>query len=202
MPPAPERDGFAAVPPIANTPTGNPPAATGSLPNGAVPSGELPSGDNLLALERQARQGGTSLSAADLDGLWWLERVWPRGRSQPSPVAGPLLRSLGASLRIEAITPADPAAPTGLRLTNSVALGPLRLRFQGPGRLQGKRPLLLFQFERLEILAGDRQLLSRSLPAPDPRRQPFFALIACGDDGTWLAARGRSGGLAVWRRRG
>jgi hypothetical protein len=170
------------------------------MPPAPEPFIELPSGDNLLALERQARQGGTGLSAADLDGHWWLERVWPRGRSQPSPLAGPLLRGLGASLRIEAITTADPGAPASLQLTNSVALGPLRLRFQGPGRLQGKRPLLLFQFDRLEILAGDRLLLSRSLPAPDPRRQPFFALIACGDGGAWLAARGRSGGLAVWRR--
>lgn len=202
MPPAPEGEGPAAVSPIANTPTGNPPAAFSPLPDGAVPSGELPSGDNLLALERQARQRGTSLSAADLEGLWWLERVWARGRSQPAPLAGPLLRSLGASLRIEAIPPATPGAPAALRLTNAVALGPLQLRFQGPGRLQGKRPLLLFQFERLALLAGDRLLLSRSLPAPDPRRQPFFALIARGDEGPWLAARGRSGGLAVWRRRG
>lgn len=160
----------------------------------------LPSGNDLLALERQARQGGTGLCPSDLDGPWWLERVWPRGRSQPSALAGPLLRSLSASLRIEAIAAAEPGSPASLRLTNSVALGPLQLRFQGPGRLQGKRPLLLFQFDRLEILAGDRLLLGRSLPPPDPRRQPFFALIACGPQRAWLAARGRSGGLAVWRR--
>lgn len=215
MPPAPERDGLATSPQTgspaaASTSTAKTPAVSGALPSGGKPSGELPSavlasgelpsGDTLLNLERQARQAGTGLSAADLDGLWMLERVWPRGRSQPSPLAGPLLRSLGASLRIEAIAPTASGAPASLCLTNSVALGPLRLRFQGPGRLQGKRPLLLFQFDRLELLAGDRLLLSRSLPAPDPRRQPFFALIACGPQRGWLAARGRSGGLAVWRR--
>jgi hypothetical protein len=89
-----------------------------------------------------------------------------------------------------------------LKLTNAVKLGPLELRFQGPGWLEGRRPLLRFQFDRLEIRAGQWLLLQRSLPAPDPRRGAFFALIASGAEGRWLAARGRSGGLAVWRREG
>jgi hypothetical protein len=87
-----------------------------------------------------------------------------------------------------------------LKLTNAVRLGPLELRFQGPGWLEGQRPLLRFQFDRLEIRAGQWLLLQRSLPAADPRRGAFFALIATGVDRRWLAARGRSGGLAVWRR--
>jgi hypothetical protein len=140
------------------------------------------------------------------------------------------LRALGASLRIEAEPNTKPntkpnteastqpdagpdngpntgpdTAPKphpGLKLTNAVKLGPLELRFQGPGWLEGRRPLLRFQFDQLEIHAGQRLLLQRSLPAPDPRRGAFFALIACGANGRWLAARGRSGGLAVWRRDG
>jgi len=157
--------------------------------------GPLPSGEALLALERQARLGGTGLQASDLEGLWLLQRVWKRGRPDPSALSGGLLRGLRASLRIEAL--ASPSAAP-LRLTNSVQLGPLALRFQGPGWLRGRRPLLGFQFERLEIRAGERVLLQKDLPAPQPRRQPFFALIATGPDRGWLAARGRSGGLAVW----
>ena len=159
----------------------------------------LPSGETLLALERQARLGGTGLKASDLEGLWLLQRVWTRGRPDPSALSGGLLRGLRASLRIEAVaspSPSPSAAP--LRLTNSVQLGPLELRFQGPGWLRGRRPLLGFQFERLEIRAGERVLLHKDLPAPQPRRQPFFALIATGPDRGWLAARGRGGGLAVW----
>ena len=161
---------------------------------------ELPEAEALLDLERQARRQGTHLTPSDLDGLWWLERVWPRGQRRASALSGVLLRGLGASLRIEAVAGGDPDSAAGLHLTNAVRLGPLQLRFQGPGRLEGTRPLLLFQFDRLEILAADRVLLMRSLPEPIPRRQPFFALIASGERGCWLAARGRSGGLAVWRR--
>jgi hypothetical protein len=175
------------------------------LPIDAVPEngpalGVLPSGDALLALERSARQGGSGLEISDLAGLWWLERVWSRRQRQPSPLAGGALRALGASLRIEPAEAASPAKRSGLKLTNAVRLGPLELRFQGPGWLEGQRPLLRFQFDRLEIRAGQRLLLQRSLPAPDPRRGAFFALIATGVDRRWLAARGRSGGLAVWRR--
>jgi hypothetical protein len=180
-------------------------AAAMPLPIDAVPEngpalGVLPSGDALLALERSARQGGSGLESRDLAGLWWLERVWPRGQRQPSPLAGGALRALGASLRIEPAEAALPAKGSGLKLTNAVRLGPLELRFQGPGWLEGQRPLLRFQFDRLEIRAGQRLLLHRSLPAADPRRGAFFALIATGADRRWLAARGRSGGLAVWRR--
>jgi hypothetical protein len=83
-------------------------------------------------------------------------------------------------------------------LCNAVNLGALELRFEGPGRLQGSRPLLLFSFERVELRLGDRLLLQRPLPVPAPRRMPFFALIHR-DPAGWLAARGRGGGLALWR---
>jgi hypothetical protein len=160
----------------------------------------LPSGDALLALERLARQGGSGLESGDLAGLWWLDRVWSRGQRHPSTLAGGALRALGASLRIESAPEGGPDRSSGLKLTNAVRLGPLDLRFQGSGWLEGQRPLLRFQFDRLEIRAGQWLLLQRSLPAGDPRRGAFFALIATGADRRWLAARGRSGGLAVWRR--
>ncbi len=179
------------------------PQPPGTPPSAAAGAGELPSGAALLALEQAARRSGTGLAAEQLEGLWLLERIWPRGQTRSAAVAGGLLRSLGASLRMErrqgVEQPEGGPAPAPLWLTNSVRLGVLELRFQGPGWLRGRRPLLLFQFERLEIRAGERVLLQRSLPAPDPRRQPFFALIATGADRRWLAARGRSGGLAVWR---
>jgi hypothetical protein len=187
------------------------PAPIDAVSEGGSAEEALPSGDELQALEQVARREGSGLESADLTGLWRLERVWSRGQRQPSPLAGVALRALGASLRIEAEpntkpnteastqpdagpdngpnTGPDPAPKPhpGLKLTNAVKLGPLELRFQ---------------FDQLEIHAGQRLLLQRSLPAPDPRRGAFFALIACGANGRWLAARGRSGGLAVWRRDG
>lgn len=145
----------------------------------------------LLALEQQVRRGGTGLAGADLSGCWQLQRIWSRGSQHADGLGGGLLRALAARLEIS-------AAPQGLRLCNAVNLGGLELRFEGPGHLQGSRPLLLFSFERVELRLGGRVLLQRSLPAPAARRMPFFALIHRDRSG-WLAARGRGGGLALWR---
>lgn len=181
------------------------PAAQGggsAAPSAANQAGAtLPEAEALLMLERRARRAGSGLLAADLEGLWLLQRVWSRGRDEPSALAGGLLRGLAASLRIEQTTGTDAGAEpaTGLRLSNSVRLAGLELRFEGPGRLRGRRPLLEFRFDRLQLRCGGRLLLERGLPDADPRRQPFFALIAGGPERSWLAARGRSGGLAVWR---
>lgn len=85
-------------------------------------------------------------------------------------------------------------------------LGPLELRFCGEARLQGRRPLLLFRFLRLQLRLGARPLIDRPLPAAAPFSSlpvaglPFFALIAADPEGMWLAARGRGGGLALWQR--
>ncbi|MFZ0407452.1 MAG: hypothetical protein WAM11_04990 [Cyanobium sp.] len=153
---------------------------------------ELPSGEQLLALERRVRRGGTGLACADLAGCWQLDQVWPKGSARPASFSGQLLRGLGARLEIA-------ASGESLQLSNAVNLGALELRFRGPGRLVGSRPLLQFSFETLELLLAGRVLLRRALPGPAPRRQPFFALIAR-DPAGWLAARGRGGGLALWRR--
>lgn len=190
----------------------------------------LPDRARILELERLARQRGCGLRDADLLGCWRLERVW--GREQPSgadltALTAPLLRALGARLVLgPAIggtpdgTPGDGGVGSGrLALSNAVALGALELRFEGEGRLRGRRPLLEFQFDQLIVRWGETVLLRRSLPAPDPRRRPFFALIAASspadsaspaaeaaDAGAapagmaWLAARGRGGGLALWLR--
>ena len=204
------------MPPSSDDPASSPeargaePAPTAADAGAREPAGERPDLEALLELEARARRRGTGLEAQDLTGLWRPERIWPRGARQGSALTEALLRGLSATLRIEPSasatsacsggSEADGGPAEGLWLTNAVQLGPLALRFQGPGRLQGRRPLLLFRFERLELLAGQRVLFQRRLPAPDPRRQPFFALIATGPAGAWLAARGRSGGLAVWRK--
>lgn len=152
--------------------------------------------EELLALERQARASGTGLDASRLEGSWQLELVWPKGSSRASAFSGWLLRGLSA--RLEIVAKPDAAEPQALLLSNAVNLGALELRFNGHGRLQGKRPLLLFSFDQLRLSLAGRCLLQRNLPAPKPQRMPFFALIHRDPSG-WLAARGRGGGLALWR---
>ena len=85
--------------------------------------------------------------------------------------------------------------------TRPVTVAPFGLRFRGRDAREGRRPLLVFGFDQLELSLAGRRLLQRNLPAADPRRRPFFALIHRHEDG-WLAARGRGGGLALWRLAG
>jgi len=156
----------------------------------------IPDAPWLLDRERRCRRDGSGLTTADLVGCWRLERIWNKGSRQPASTAAALLRGLGARLRLSADGAGVEAG--ALRLANSVRLGALELRFEGTGRLEGRRPLLVFSFERLLLLLlGGRVLIERALPQPDPRRRPFFALIAAETAG-WLAARGRGGGLALW----
>ena len=166
----------------------------------AVSDSALPDGSTLLALERRARRQGSAVTPRDLIGSWQLLQVWPRQGGQPNAFSSWLLRGLNARLEIrapQADTEAEALDLCNLDLRNTVQLAGLTLRFRGRGRLEGKRPLLQFQFQQLELAVADRVLLRRPLPAPDPRRLPFFALIGR-DPGGWLAARGRGGGLALW----
>jgi len=151
----------------------------------------LPTAEQLLALEVRVRHGGSGLGLHNLVGRWRLEQVWPKGSTRASALSAALLRGLRARLELEAGTDG------GLLISNAVNLGALELRFCGTARLLGARPLLQFRFEQLQLSLVGRVLLRRSLPAPLPRKEPFFALIARDPSG-WLAARGRGGGLAVW----
>ncbi|MFM7314295.1 MAG: hypothetical protein ACKO0M_14230 [Cyanobium sp.] len=150
-----------------------------------------PTALELRQRERRVRHGGTGLGSADLEGLWRLELVWPKDGARPASLSAVLLRALAASLDIR-------CEDEGLILRNAVRIGALELSFRGPGQLVGSRPLLQFRFESLALTLAGRTLLRRTLPAPEPRRMPFFALIERGAEG-WLAARGRGGGLALWR---
>jgi hypothetical protein len=166
----------------------------------------LPHGADLLAAERLSRQKGSGLTPEALGADWRLDQLWGKQRTAPpmAPAAA-LLRSLKATLSIRPGT-----QPTSLRLHNSVQLGPLKLLFEGPGQLTGRRPLLVFWFEQLEVRLGPWLLIQRTLPKPAEAKLPFFALIASGTSSgktsgekgeeRWLAARGRGGGLALWRR--
>lgn len=161
-----------------------------------------PEAAELLEMERISRRQGSGLKVDQLIGTWRLQRTWPRGSERPAGLASGLLRGLGARLVIEAPGPGQELAE--LAIHNSVQLGGLALTFSGQARLEGKRPLLLFRFERLCLALGPWRPLDRLLPQPLPFAQqragvlPFFALIGGGRARGWLAARGRGGGLALW----
>lgn len=157
----------------------------------------IPSGKEVLDLEQRSRRQGSQLTTADLVGCWRLHQLWSKSQAQPNPTTATLLRGLQASLSIDAGSAADDA----LSVRNSVQLGALQLCFSGHGELRGARPLLQFWFTKLELRLGRHVLWQQAITRlPEPRRRPFFALIARtgnGDSG-WLLARGRGGGLALW----
>jgi hypothetical protein len=162
-----------------------------------VDSAGFPDGASLLALEKTSGRLGTGLGRDDLIGTWRLECLWGKGQTRPSQAAGAALRALAARLSL------CPATEGGVGLSNSIALGPLTLSFHGSADLQGRRPLLVFQFETLRLSLAGRTLWTRSLSKPTRGREPFFALIASqrtSADQRWLAARGRGGGVALWVR--
>ncbi len=148
----------------------------------------------LNAREKAVRLTGTGLKSSDLLGCWYLQTVWSKGDQKANPFSSWMLRSLDARLMINAEL-GDNCRE--LRLSNAVNLGPVELKFQGPGLLKGKRPLLIFHFDSLTLRIGGIVLLKKALPAPEKKRTPFFALIERNPDG-WMAARGRGGGLALW----
>lgn len=170
-----------------------------------------PDGLSLRALEREARRRGTGLADSargsgvaeavhPLTGTWTLEQLWSAKGDKPIPLSAAILRSLGACLQV-----GDRAADDSFPLRNGITVGNLALDFHGRAVLIGRRPLLVFGFDRLTLSFGERRLWQRSLDSmPGPadlqgsRRQPFFALIACDRDEGWMAARGRGGGLALW----
>lgn len=148
----------------------------------------------LNAREKAVRLTGTCLKSSDLLGCWLLQTVWSKGDKKANPFSSWMLRSLDARLEIKADLEDN---CSDLRLSNAVNLGPVELKFQGPGLLKGKRPLLTFHFDSLTLRIGGIVLLKKALPTPDQKRTPFFALIERNPDG-WMAARGRGGGLALW----
>ena len=171
-----------------------------------------PDGHDLRALEDQARRRGSGLAdppeqvlvagaAHRLSGTWVLEQLWKPGVDRPTAWTAALLNSFGACLEI-----GERGSNERFGLRNGLALGLWRLDFHGSAWLVGRRPLLVFGFDRLTLRFGRTLLLQRALPqlartAPSLRRsrqQPFFALIACDREQGWLAARGRGGGLALW----
>ena len=85
-----------------------------------------------------------------------------------------------------------------LSIENSIEFGSLSIRFLGLGGLRGDRPLLPFFFQSIELKLGSKVLLKRSLAVPEQKDMPFFALIGKAENGEWLSARGRGGGIALW----
>ncbi|WP_017299038.1 hypothetical protein [Nodosilinea nodulosa] len=160
----------------------------------------------LLKAERQTKQLRHQFSPEALLGTWRLRFTAPKKPAYKAgqPTAGGFYVPSLAAATISF------SRDDGDRLTiqNQLQVGPARLRFTGPAKLLPKKNLLAFDFVRLQLLVGDRAVVSLSLRSKSAKagdfatasvaKLPFFSFFAAQE--SYLAARGRSGGLALWAR--
>ena len=157
---------------------------------------DLPSLEKLKELEKKARVEGSGIEFDSLLGLWKFNSVWKQGSDVEDSISSTLLQVLSASLELKKST--HNTGEESFTIANAIKFGLLTLRFSGYANLERKQPLLFFAFNHIQIKLGSLTIFNRSLPEPDKKRRPFFALIAIDSNAKWLSARGKGGGLALW----
>tara|TARA_Y100001968_G_scaffold102967_1_gene92952 strand:+ start:403 stop:891 length:489 start_codon:yes stop_codon:yes gene_type:complete len=157
---------------------------------------DLPSLEKLKELEKSARVEGSGIKFDSLLGLWKFKSVWKQGSDTEDSISSTLLQVLSASLELKKDT--KNSEEENFIIANSIKFGLLNLRFSGLANLERKQPLLRFSFDCIQIKIATFAILKKSLPTPDQKKRPFFALIAIDSNGKWLSARGKGGGLALW----
>ena len=159
----------------------------------------LPSLEKLLELEKNARIDGSGIDYDSLLGLWKFNSVWKQGSNKEDSISTTLLQVLSANLELK-INKQNPEKHL-FTIANSIQFGLLSLKFSGIANLERKQPLLLFYFDCIEIKLTSFTIFKRSLPTPEEKKRPFFALIGMDTNGKWLSARGKGGGLALWEKK-
>jgi hypothetical protein len=159
----------------------------------------------LLAAEKTAKNTKLAIPFAALAGTWRLRfasgaRKTKRGLRLGKGYYWPSF--VRAAIAFEPLTDV-----TGT-ITNQLYVGAIGLKLTGPCRYPGKKNILAFDFTQIQILVGDRSVYSGSIrggkkgsPSSDVLPEaigklPFFVFLWA--SATEVAARGRSGGLAVW----
>jgi len=147
-------------------------------------------------LEKLANKDGSGIEFDDLIGFWKFQYVYKKGDTSIDNVSSSILQVLSASLRLSKSTVQNDE-PT-YEISNSIKFGVLSINFTGKAYLKGTRPLLSFYFEQLLIKFLNFPIFNTPLKNTEPKKRPFFSLIALGEEKKWLCARGKGGGLAIW----
>lgn len=161
---------------------------------------------SLLDQERQTKRSPQPLSAGSLLGTWRLRFTAPK---KPAYKSG---KPVGSGFYIPALAKAtlsffeDAEQPQKLGIQNQLQVGLLKLRFTGPAKVLAPKNLLAFDFTHLELGFGNLNLLRLPIRGGSSRvedfattpvgKLPFFAFFAA--QPSYIAARGRGGGLALW----
>ncbi len=156
----------------------------------------IPNKQELLELEKSARVDGSGIDFNSLIGLWKFKSVWKQASDKEDYISSTLLQVLSASLELKKFDRIKDDEQ--FTIANSIHFGLLSIRFTGVANLERKQPLLPFYFDCIQIKIGTIVVLKKSIAIPEKKNRPFFALIAMDNDGKWLSARGKGGGLALW----
>ena len=157
---------------------------------------KLPDKEKLINLEKLAKDQGSGIEFESLIGNWKFVSVWKEDRDDEDHVFSSLLRVFSANIEIkkEISTNNSPK----YSVITSIRFGLLTIEFSGSGYLRGKQPLLAFFIDLIELKLRSKILLRRSLIGPKAKEELFFTLIALGNNGDWLSARGQGGALVLW----
>jgi hypothetical protein len=165
----------------------------------------------LLQAEKVAKQEHLSYPVESLLGQWQLWFTTGTRKQRSGGIA--LGKGIYLPQFVQAqigFEPADAsessAAP--LKINNQLQLGPIGFQVFGPARYPGKKNLLAFDFTQARFVIWNKALYQGNFRGgkaqANPFHQqpiaklPFFAFFLVTD--TFIAARGRGGGLAIWRK--
>ncbi|MBW4659025.1 MAG: hypothetical protein KME15_10145 [Drouetiella hepatica Uher 2000/2452] len=162
----------------------------------------------LLQAEKTAKQQRLSYPFSSLQGSWQL--CFTTGTRKVK--RGGII--LGNGFYLPRISPAQISFAAGMAtsepesgaITNQIQVAGLKLRLTGLCRYVGKKNLLAFDFNQMQITAFDRPLYNGRMGGRKDQnfseqpiaKLPFFAFFLVTEN--YIAARGRGGGLALWRR--
>lgn len=165
----------------------------------------------LLSAEKAAKQQRLTYALPTLMGKWQLCFTATRGAHQRSgQVQGrgwywPSL--VPAMISFQPVDTSD--RPIDGTIENQIQLGPVCLQLKGLFKYPGKKNLLAFDFTQARLSVSGKTLYDREFRGGTTKAQhfaeqtvatlPFFAFFLVTED--YIAARGRGGGLALWRRR-
>lgn len=157
----------------------------------------------LLKAERQTKQQRQQISSEALLGTW---RLWFTAPKKPAYKAGQPTSGGFYMPGLAIATICFSRDDDQLTIQNQLQVGPTRLRFTGPAKFLPKKNLLAFDFVRLQVLVGGLSLINLPLRSKAAKtgdfadtsvaKLPFFSFFAAQKG--YVAARGRSGGLALW----
>ncbi|MEG3859599.1 hypothetical protein [Microcoleus sp. herbarium12] len=168
----------------------------------------------LLEAEKNAKKTKTRYSLEQLSGKWRL--CFITGTKKTRQKAGVVLGAgryipewvakIQIAYSVEPVAESEKPSETG-RVENSVLVGAIELTLSGPTKFLASQNILAFDFTRITVKLLGKTVYQGFIRGGESReadffnlsigKQAFFAYFLVENE--IIAARGRGGGLALWR---